>query len=497
MPAEAKGNPEGYLFPATYPVTSRSTPGTVLSYMVRTARRNLATRAVAEGGKTHGMTPYQTATLAGIVQAEAESRADMGKVARVVHNRLARSMPLQMDSTLNYALNRRTVDTKLSDTRIDSPFNTYERQGLPPTPIDSPGLEAMAAAVAPTPSREMRGGGPGPASTIGGLPMRGTGGRAVKWLWKTKAKAKAKNGTPDAGPPQAQPPDGQGAGGQEPDSQGTDTTTPATEAERAAARAELEARGRLIARWGGDAPAWREWLARSPIGVDLLVWWFDEADLTHLVGPERYTERLGELLSLAAPRDVAALRLGCNRRVDRACATPEVCSLDPLPVPDGETPRHRGWEPGACTSFIDLWTPHEIRVEFTPDDRHNATLLLRGGPGDALLWVDGVPVARGEWLDDGGHWQDGRYFVLRLGGPFDHPSQGHSEIGQYLYDIVSLLVYDAELRRAHVFVPADDEPWKEPVVDVRDGTGYVYADKAARDAGVTAREFALQPPGTG
>ncbi|MFD4241394.1 endolytic transglycosylase MltG [Streptomyces sp. NPDC058525] len=151
LPAEAKGNPEGYLFPATYPVTPQTTPGALLAYMVRTANEKLATRAVAEGGKAHGMTPYQTATLASIVQAEADSRADMGKVARVVHNRLAKSMPLQMDSTLNYALNRSTVDTKLSDTRIDSPFNSYERQGLPPTPIDSPGLEAMTAAVAPTP----------------------------------------------------------------------------------------------------------------------------------------------------------------------------------------------------------------------------------------------------------------------------------------------------------------------------------------------------------
>ncbi|GGR83827.1 aminodeoxychorismate lyase [Streptomyces nojiriensis] len=151
LPAEAKGNPEGYLFPATYPVTSKSTPATLLTDMVRTANRKLATRAVADGGKAHGMTPYQTATLASIIEAEAEGRADMGKVARVVHNRLAKSMPLQMDSTINYALNRSTVDTKLSDTRIDSPFNTYARQGLPPTPIDSPGLEAMAAAVAPTP----------------------------------------------------------------------------------------------------------------------------------------------------------------------------------------------------------------------------------------------------------------------------------------------------------------------------------------------------------
>ncbi|MFI7356454.1 endolytic transglycosylase MltG [Streptomyces avidinii] len=151
LPAEAKGNPEGYLFPATYPVTSKSTPAALLTHMVRTANEKLATRAVADGGRAHGMTPYQTATLASIIEAEAEGRADMGKVARVVHNRLAKSMPLQMDSTINYALNRSTVDTKLSDTRIDSPFNTYERQGLPPAPIDSPGLEAMAAAVAPTP----------------------------------------------------------------------------------------------------------------------------------------------------------------------------------------------------------------------------------------------------------------------------------------------------------------------------------------------------------
>lgn len=151
LPAEAKGNPEGYLFPATYPVTSKSTPAALLAYMVRTANEKLATKAVADGGKAHGMTPYQTATLASVIEAEAENLADMGKVARVVHNRLAKSMPLQMDSTINYALNRSTVDTTLSDTRIDSPFNTYERQGLPPTPIDSPGLEAMAAAVAPTP----------------------------------------------------------------------------------------------------------------------------------------------------------------------------------------------------------------------------------------------------------------------------------------------------------------------------------------------------------
>ncbi|WP_329388534.1 hypothetical protein OG625_33725 [Streptomyces sp. NBC_01351] len=269
--------------------------------------------------------------------------------------------------------------------------------------------------------------------------------------------------------------------------------------EAAAVAAERERRERLAARWGRDRPAWRESLARSPIGVDLLLWWFDEADLTDLVGEDRYLERLGELLSTAAPRDIAALGLGCSRRVDRACNVPEVCSLDPLPVPDGAAPRHRGWAPGACSSFVDCYSRHEVRVRFTPDDRHRAALLLRGSPAEARLWVDGLPVAEGEWLDNGGHWQEGRYFVIRLGGPSDHPRQGHREIGQWLYDIVSLLVYDAELRRAHVFVPDDSEQWNDPVVDVRGGTGCVYADQAARDADTPAREFAVEPPppGTG
>ncbi|MER5728851.1 endolytic transglycosylase MltG [Streptomyces sp. NPDC002138] len=151
LPAEAKGNPEGFLFPATYPVDDRTTPAGILAYMVQTAHQKLAAPPIVAGAKAQGMTPYQTATLASVIQAEADTPADMGKVARVVYNRLAKSMPLQMDSTINYALNRTTVDTPLSDTRIDSPFNTYERQGLPPTPIDSPGAAAMAAAVAPAP----------------------------------------------------------------------------------------------------------------------------------------------------------------------------------------------------------------------------------------------------------------------------------------------------------------------------------------------------------
>ncbi|MEU9320280.1 endolytic transglycosylase MltG [Streptomyces sp. NPDC048295] len=151
LPAAAKGNPEGYLFPATYPVTSGTTPQSLLRYMADTAVQRFGADHITEGARRNGVSVYQTVTIASIVQAEADSVADMGKVARVVHNRLDRGMPLQMDSTLNYALNRSTLHTTEGDTKIDSPYNSYERKGLPPTPIGNPGEQAMSAAIDPTP----------------------------------------------------------------------------------------------------------------------------------------------------------------------------------------------------------------------------------------------------------------------------------------------------------------------------------------------------------
>ncbi|MDG4857938.1 endolytic transglycosylase MltG [Streptomyces sp. T-3] len=149
LPGEASGNPEGYLFPATYPIGKHSTPGSVLSYMVNTANQKFGTGHVAAGANRNAVSVYQTVTIASIVQAEAENEKDMGKVARVVYNRLDRGMPLQMDSTINYALNRSTLDTTMADTKLESPYNTYKRMGLPPTPIANPGEAAVKAAISP------------------------------------------------------------------------------------------------------------------------------------------------------------------------------------------------------------------------------------------------------------------------------------------------------------------------------------------------------------
>ncbi|NEB82409.1 endolytic transglycosylase MltG [Streptomyces sp. SID14478] len=151
LPGDAGGNPEGYLFPATYPLGAKSTPKSLLSYMVNTANKRFGGgQATTAGADRDTANPYQSVIIASIVEAEADNKEDMGKVARVIYNRLDHGMPLQMDSTLNYGLGRSTLDTTAKDTKLDNPYNTYVRMGLPPSPIGNPGEQALKAATAPT-----------------------------------------------------------------------------------------------------------------------------------------------------------------------------------------------------------------------------------------------------------------------------------------------------------------------------------------------------------
>ncbi|WP_327392428.1 endolytic transglycosylase MltG [Streptomyces sp. NBC_01186] len=140
LPAAAKENPEGYLYPSTYHVKDSTTPEALVTRMSKTAHNRL---------RAAGPTDYKTLVIASIVQAEAGNPQDMAKVARVIENRLKIDMPLQMDSSINYALGRSTLNTTRADTRIRSPYNTYRHKGLPPTPINNPGSEALKATKNP------------------------------------------------------------------------------------------------------------------------------------------------------------------------------------------------------------------------------------------------------------------------------------------------------------------------------------------------------------
>jgi UPF0755 protein len=90
-------------------------------------------------------------TEASIVQAEAGSVEDMGKVAQVLDNRLAIDMPLQLDTTVNYANGKAGITTTSEDRANPSLYNTYVHPGLPPGAISNPGEEALRAVQAPTP----------------------------------------------------------------------------------------------------------------------------------------------------------------------------------------------------------------------------------------------------------------------------------------------------------------------------------------------------------
>ncbi|WP_377268245.1 endolytic transglycosylase MltG [Peterkaempfera sp. SMS 1(5)a] len=146
LPGYAGGRTEGFLFPARYSVGHGTSAAALLRRMVAQARTEFA----ADGLGT-GPGAYQVLVIASLVQAEAQSPADFGRVARVITNRLARGMPLQLDSALNYGLGRTTLDTSHQDITVENPYNTYLHPGLPPTPVDNPGHAAIRAALHPTP----------------------------------------------------------------------------------------------------------------------------------------------------------------------------------------------------------------------------------------------------------------------------------------------------------------------------------------------------------
>jgi UPF0755 protein len=144
------GSPEGFLFPATYTFDPGTTGEQALQQMVQRYISQDRQTGFAGDAKAAHLTPYQALIIASIAQAEAKFPTDMPKVARVILNRIAAKMPLQIDATSAYAAKLQGLDpTKVIYSQIVSPFNSYTHDGLPPTPIANPGAEAMDGAVHP------------------------------------------------------------------------------------------------------------------------------------------------------------------------------------------------------------------------------------------------------------------------------------------------------------------------------------------------------------
>ena len=144
---EGFSDSEGLLFPAQYSFANGTSALTALQSMIDRFTKDPIAGSVLKGSNL--FKGQQLLTIASIIQAEGDSQ-DFKKVSRVIYNRLAIDMPLQMDSTVHYVKKvRGEIFLSRNSTLLNSPYNTYRRYGLPPGPIGNPGNEAISAALNP------------------------------------------------------------------------------------------------------------------------------------------------------------------------------------------------------------------------------------------------------------------------------------------------------------------------------------------------------------
>ncbi|MBO0775411.1 MAG: endolytic transglycosylase MltG, partial [Actinobacteria bacterium] len=149
LPSYANGNPEGFLFPATYTVQPGTSPVQVLRGMVQRFGQEAASVHLRSEARHDHLSKHDVIVVASLIQAEGGRLQDFPKIARVIYNRLNSGMQLQLDSTVMYALHRYGIMASNRQLNVSSPYNTYRHAGLPPGPIDSPGGAAIRAALHP------------------------------------------------------------------------------------------------------------------------------------------------------------------------------------------------------------------------------------------------------------------------------------------------------------------------------------------------------------
>lgn len=139
---------EGYLFPDTYQIESSASARDIISLLTNNFKSKW-TDEYEERAKELGMNVKEVITLASIVEREARKTEDFPLVASVFHNRLNSGKRLESCATVQYILKERKSVLSVADTNIDSPYNTYQNEGLPPAPISSPGILAIESVLYP------------------------------------------------------------------------------------------------------------------------------------------------------------------------------------------------------------------------------------------------------------------------------------------------------------------------------------------------------------
>ncbi|HEY2316756.1 MAG TPA: endolytic transglycosylase MltG [Solirubrobacteraceae bacterium] len=139
---------EGFLFPDTFTLVAPVKASAIVADQLKDFKRRFAGVNLGYARSKH-LTPYDVLTVASLVEAEAASAKARPLIASVIYNRLADHMMLQFDTTTQYATGNFTKPLTVSQLKSNSPYNTHTHFGLPPTPINSPGLASIEAAAHP------------------------------------------------------------------------------------------------------------------------------------------------------------------------------------------------------------------------------------------------------------------------------------------------------------------------------------------------------------
>jgi peptidoglycan lytic transglycosylase G len=143
-------NLEGFLFPATYEFTKRTTTRQLVDHQLATFRKNWSALNLRYA-RSKNLTPYDVLIIASMIEKEVIAPEERPLVAAVIYNRLHAGMVLGIDATVRYGFDVPATQSLLQSQLEDAsnPYNTRKVAGLPPTPIANPGLASMQAAAHP------------------------------------------------------------------------------------------------------------------------------------------------------------------------------------------------------------------------------------------------------------------------------------------------------------------------------------------------------------
>jgi UPF0755 protein len=143
------GNLEGFLFPDTYIFFKDASAVSIINRMLLNFDEKLSGEMKGDIEKS-GHSIYEVVTMASILEKEVKTKEDMKIASGIFWDRMEFGMPLQSCATVAYVLGKEKKQYSYDDTRTPSPYNTYINKGLPPGPIDNPGINALNAAIYPT-----------------------------------------------------------------------------------------------------------------------------------------------------------------------------------------------------------------------------------------------------------------------------------------------------------------------------------------------------------